>query len=140
MRRPLIAVALLLLAPLATAQVYKWTDSSGTVHYSQEAPPAGIRAQTVRVTGSAMPLTTPVSSAENASPDPAPNTSSQPPVADTPENRRKLCNTLQANIEMLKGSAPLITQDGKQQKIMDDAGRKQQRAAAEAQYQQTCAG
>ncbi len=39
MHRSLIAVALLLLAPLATAQVYKWTDASGTVHYS-EAPPA----------------------------------------------------------------------------------------------------
>ena len=32
MRRPLLAVALLLVAPLAIGQAYKWTDAHGTVH------------------------------------------------------------------------------------------------------------
>lgn len=138
MRRPLIAVALLLLAPLANAQVYKWTDSSGTVHYSQEAPPAGTHAQTVKVTGTAAPLAAPAASTETAAQPASANQTPQQPMADTPENRYKLCATLQANLEMLKSSAPLVTQDGKQQKVLDDAGRKQQRATAEAQYQQFC--
>ena len=33
---------LLLLAPVASAQVYKWTDDKGRVHYS-ETPPAGTK-------------------------------------------------------------------------------------------------
>src|ERR1700743_1421670 len=43
MRRPSIALALLLVAPLATAQVYKWTDAQGTTHFSQSPPPVGTK-------------------------------------------------------------------------------------------------
>ncbi|MDE2316814.1 MAG: DUF4124 domain-containing protein, partial [Xanthomonadaceae bacterium] len=40
MSRMPIVLALLLIAPLAAAQqIYKWTDATGTVHYSQSAPP-----------------------------------------------------------------------------------------------------
>jgi len=36
---------MLLLVPLlASAQVYRWTDKAGTVHYSNEAPPQGVKA------------------------------------------------------------------------------------------------
>ena len=66
MHRSLIAVALLLLAPLATAQVYKWTDASGTVHYSQEAPPQGTKYKQVKTVGSVEPVAAPAA----AAPDP----------------------------------------------------------------------
>src|SRR5690242_2572629 len=42
MRRLLIALLLLPIA--ASAQVYRWTDKAGTVHYSNEAPPQGVKA------------------------------------------------------------------------------------------------
>jgi hypothetical protein len=36
---------LLVAMPLAaSAQVYRWTDKAGTVHYSNEAPPQGVKA------------------------------------------------------------------------------------------------
>lgn len=36
---------MLLLVPLlASAQVYRWTDKAGTVHYSNEPPPKGVKA------------------------------------------------------------------------------------------------
>jgi len=44
--------ALLLLfiaATLAQAQVYRWVDEKGTVHYSNAMPPAGIKAVTVDI-------------------------------------------------------------------------------------------
>jgi hypothetical protein len=42
-------VALLLLAPLAAAaQVYRWVDR-GTVHYSNEPPPKGLKATTLPI-------------------------------------------------------------------------------------------
>lgn len=38
-------IAILLLAPmLASAQVYRWVDKAGTVNYSNETPPQGVKA------------------------------------------------------------------------------------------------
>lgn len=37
-------VALLLVAAPAAAQVYRWVDDKGTVHYSNSTPPAGVKA------------------------------------------------------------------------------------------------
>ena len=45
-----LLVAILLMAPLiAGAQVYRWTDKAGTVHYSSEAPPKGVKATKVDI-------------------------------------------------------------------------------------------
>jgi hypothetical protein len=41
-------LAALLATPLA-AQVYRWVDEKGTVHYSNAKPPAGVQAKTVDV-------------------------------------------------------------------------------------------
>lgn len=39
-----IVVALLMLPLLCQAQVYRWTDARGTVHYSNSPPPQGVKA------------------------------------------------------------------------------------------------
>lgn len=47
-----IAVSLVLLlggAAAWAAEVYRWVDAAGTVHYSNEAPPAGIQASKVNI-------------------------------------------------------------------------------------------
>src|SRR3546814_5886552 len=104
MHRSLIAVALLLLAPLATAQVYKWTDASGTVHYSEAPPAQGTKFSRVTTTGTVEPLVAPASSeAEDRRETPA---EPAKPVADTPENRSKLCESLKSNPTALQGSGP----------------------------------
>jgi hypothetical protein len=140
MRRPLLAAALLLLASQVFAQAYKWTDSTGTVHYSETPPPSGTKYQRMTTTGSAEPLAQPAP-AEAAAPAAAatPAAPAQP-VADTPANREKFCATLKSNLDMLKGSSPLVMQQNGQQKMVDDAQRKNQMANAQAQYQQYCSG
>lgn len=142
MRRLLIATALLLAAPLVAAQAYKWTDASGTVHYSDAPPPQGTKYNKVTTSGSVEPLAAPETA---ASTNPETGGHSQPqanqqPMADTPENRAKLCANLKSNMNMLKGSGPVVMQDGDQQKVMNDDQRKQQQTTAEAQYQQYCSG
>ncbi|KLD61968.1 DUF4124 domain-containing protein [Dyella japonica] len=142
MRRLLIATALLLVAPLAAAQAYKWTDASGTVHYSDAPPPQGTKYNKVTTSGSVEPLAAAEPSNSNNT---EPKSDSQPqakpqPMADTPENRAKLCANLKSNMEMLKSSGPVVMQEGDQQKVMNTDQRKQQQAAAEAQYQQYCSG
>ncbi|WP_049621713.1 DUF4124 domain-containing protein [Frateuria defendens] len=139
MRRPLLAVVLLLVAPLAAAQVYKWTDASGTVHYSETPPPQGTRYKQITPSGSAEPLAAPTAPApaESAA-KPAEPAASSLPVADTPENRTKLCASLKTNLAALNGSGPVVVQNGGKQHLLDDAERQQQLATANNQYQQYC--
>ena len=136
MRRSLIAVALLLLAPLATAQVYKWTDAGGTVHYSEAPPAEGTKFEKVTTTGTVAPLAPPpAAEGSEARPSPAPPAE---PMADTPENRAQLCTTLKSNISALQGGGPVVMQQNGKSVALDDAQRKQQVDSAQAQYDQFC--
>ncbi len=136
MHRSLITVALLLLAPLATAQVYKWTDASGTVHYSEAPPAQGTKYNQVKTNGT-VDASAPTPAALPAAAEPAPATAAQP-VADTPENRSNLCKSLQSNLDALNGSAPVVMEKGGKSTALDDSERKQQIAADTSQYNQYC--
>ncbi|MFC5579530.1 DUF4124 domain-containing protein [Rhodanobacter terrae] len=137
MHRSLIAVALLLLAPLATAQVYKWTDAGGTVHYSETPPPQGTKFSKVTTTGTVQPLAAPAAAASTAgSSEPA--AAPAQPVADNPQNRAKLCNSLKTNIAALQGSAPVVMQQNGKTVALDADQRKQQTTAAQSQYDLYC--
>ena len=137
MRRLLLAVALLLLASQVFAQAYKWTDSAGTVHYSETPPPSGTKYQRMTTAGSSEPLAQPAPAASAK-----PTTAAAPaqPVADTPANRAKFCATLKTNLDMLKGDGPLVIQQDGQQKTVDEDQRRTQMNLAQAQYQQYCGG
>lgn len=146
MHRSLIALALLLLTAQVNAQVYKWTDASGTTHYSQSPPTAGIKFDKVTTTGTVEPLSKPNN--ENSTPgpmEPGAEPGSEPgakpkPVADTPENRAKLCASLKTNLASLQGTGPVVMRQNGKIVALDDAQRKQQTDAAEAQYHQYCQG
>lgn len=136
MHRSLIAVALLLLAPLATAQVYKWTDASGTVHYSETPPAQGTKYAKVTTTGTVEPLAAPTpSNTADHRETPAEPTEA---MADTPENRSKLCESLNTNLTALKGSSPVVMQQEGKTVALDDAQRQQQIESAQGQYNQFC--
>jgi hypothetical protein len=145
MRRLSIALVLLLVAPLATAQVYKWTDAQGTTHYSETPPPTGTKYNQVQVnTGSEAPADASgnnpsSSSSSDASSTSSTNSSPSQPVPDTPENRTKLCTSLKTNIGTLQGSGPVVMQGtGGQQQLLNADQRKQQLDASQSQYQQYC--
>jgi cell division septation protein DedD len=138
MHRSLIAVALLLLAPLATAQVYKWTDASGTVHYSEAPPAQGTQFKQVKTTGTAAPLVAPASSSSEAGREPTAEPAK--PTADTPENRARMCDSVKANLTALQGGGPVVMQTNGKTTALDGDQRKQQLTATQAQYEQYCQG
>ncbi|HWU76318.1 MAG TPA: DUF4124 domain-containing protein [Rhodanobacter sp.] len=138
MHRLLIAVVLLMLAPLATAQVYKWTDASGTVHYSEAPPAKGIRFSKVTTTGTVEPLTKPPAAAEAG--DSSKTSHETMPMADTPANRKSLCSSLEANLATLRGSGPVVMQKDGKTTALDDTQRKQQLDTTQSQYDQYCKG
>lgn len=140
MRSSLILVALLAVAPVAGAQqIYKWTDAQGTVHYSQSAPAQG-KYQQVKLAGGVETPTTPAAQpASNDDENHAPPAPTATQMADTPENRTKLCATLKSNLATLQGTGPVVMQQGAKPALLDAEQRKQQIAQANAQYQQFCA-
>ncbi|MGC1549275.1 MAG: DUF4124 domain-containing protein [Rhodanobacter sp.] len=139
MRRPLIALALLLLAPLVSAQAYKWTDAHGTVHYSETPPPAGTKYSQVTLSGAEVSATQPAAADASAKSSNNAQPATASTVADTPDNHAKFCATVKTNLDMLNGSGPVVMQLDGQQKLIDADQRKQQADAAQAQYQQYCA-
>ena len=140
MHRSLIAVALLLLAPLATAQVYKWTDASGTVHYSEAPPVQGTNYKEVKTIGTVTPLAAPTRDTGEGDGKRSSEPSLEPakPLADTPENRTKLCDSLKSNLAALQGSGPVVMQQDGKATALDTDQRKQQASAAQSQYDQYC--
>jgi hypothetical protein len=138
MRRLPLALALLLLAPAVVAQVYKWTDARGTVHYSETPPPQGTPFKRISTAGTEQP-SPPAATAATAATNPVkPATHDNGELPNTPENRAKVCASLKANLELLKGKdAVVMEQDGKPV-ALDDSQRAQQVALAEKQYQQFC--
>jgi hypothetical protein len=138
MHRSLIAVALLLLAPLATAQVYKWTDAHGTVHFSEAPPAPGTSYKSVKTNGSVEPIAAAAPNASSGSSQASTAPAPAKPVADTPENRSALCASLKSNLTTLQGSGPVVMQQGGKTVALDAAQRKQQADTAQSQYQQYC--
>jgi hypothetical protein len=45
----LLAFLLVMISAPALAQVYRWIDATGTVHYSDEAPPRGVKVTTLDI-------------------------------------------------------------------------------------------
>lgn len=144
----LAVAALALAASAAQAQVYKWKDANGTMHYSDQPPAVGAKYEKVQVNSSvstpvtaapaAAPASASTAASANAAAKPAPAASK---LADTPDNRAKLCKDLGSNIALLNGQQPLtMGDDNGAQKSMSDDQRRQQLATAQAQQKQYCAG
>jgi hypothetical protein len=139
MHRFKIAVALLLLTPLAYAQVYKWTDAHGTTHYSETPPVEGTKFKSIKANGSAESLGAPAP--VSSSPTPASSdvvSSSGQPQADTPENRSKMCDSLKSNLTALQGSTPVVMQQNGKPVVLDASQRKMQANVAQSQYDLFC--
>ncbi|RUL63984.1 DUF4124 domain-containing protein [Dyella dinghuensis] len=141
MRRLSFALALLLVAPIASAQVYKWVDAKGTTHFSESPPPAGTKYSQVNIAASDSEA---AAASSTALPVNAPNvptdSGSQPQLmTDTPQNRAKLCTQLKGSIDALTGSAPVVEQQNGQQTLLNPDQRKQQLDASQSQYQLYCA-
>lgn len=142
---PLLLILLLCLPLAVSAQVYKWTDAHGTTHFSDTAPPHGVKYTRVK-TATHRTAAPPADGAKGDSADAddndgnkAASTGAPARTADNPANRKKLCHNLDANIKLLQGDQPVITQgdDGKPQ-VMSASSRSQELTREQQQYEKFC--
>lgn len=149
MRRlaPLLLLLVFIGVPLvAGAQVYKWTDANGTVHYADAPPPNGAEYKDVKVNRHA-PSDDARSDGDAEKPrrdrdtatDEADGPSQKSHMPDTPDNREKLCSNLTSNIKLLESDGAVVTRDGGgHEKALTGDSRSQELARAQQQYRQFC--
>jgi hypothetical protein len=110
------------------------------VHYSETPPPQGTPFKRISTAGTEQPgPATPAGNAAPAASNAARHAASDNgELPNTPENRAKVCTSLKANLDLLRGKdAVVLEQEGKTV-ALDDTQRSQQIALAEKQYQQFC--
>ena len=133
----LLAVAGMAAHCVQAQQVYKWKDAGGTVHYSEQPPPAGVRSSTVHLSGDAAPGAPPPATARPVTPASA----QAPAVAVDQAQQQRLCQTAQDNLKLLSGKAVVVDgNDISQARQLDEAQRAKAREEAQAQIGQYCNG
>lgn len=150
MNRKLVSLVVLFLAPCvcaAQAQVYKWTDAGGVVHYSDAPPPQSTpKVETMHVFGDdrAHPMpadTKPAPKAGDGSKTTtASNGSPQPLSAIMLEERAARCEKARHNLELLQSKNPVALDaagDGKPQ-VLDAEARQIQTQITQANITQLC--
>ena len=145
MNRTLVLLALscfMIGAYAADQQVYKWTDASGVVHFSDAPPPKDAKdVQLMRVSGSDRPRN--VDSTPNSEPGSNPEgENGGTPVAapaDPKDVNAKACATARNNLEIHNSKMPVSVTgpDGKALPL-DDKARAAQIAAANANVELYC--
>ncbi|MDR6936459.1 DUF4124 domain-containing protein [Luteibacter sp. 3190] len=101
-----LALGLVGFACAASAQnAYKWTDAQGVTHYSDQPPPAGRAANTIRLQGSSEPRTDGSPSAVATSPSKA-----QAQALDEADAaaRARNCERARQNLTTLASGAMLV--------------------------------
>jgi len=127
MSRKLTALlAACLCGTAGAADVYKWTDAGGVVHYADTEPPAEAMAQLMHVAGGGARA----SLSDNDDTDSSTQAGKKAPPPDThllalagPEAR---CNQARAELELLQSNTPvgLPSAGGGQPQPLDAAGRR----------------
>ena len=121
MRAPTLApIVLLLLVPaIALAGgIYQWKDASGVTHYSDTPPPSAYKQRNIY----------------NPDPD-------APPAANKAPAENPACTTARNNIALLQNNQTVRMDsdgDGKPDKVLDDKGRANQLALAQAMLNANC--
>ncbi len=112
MHRAALIVLALLSCAQAHAQIYKWADVEGRIHYT-EVPPTDRPYQQFSL------RTLP------PSPPPAPTPARTPEVPDQVAVRQANCEAARTNLAMLESDQEVITTGRDGEKVVVDAGRRQ---------------
>jgi hypothetical protein len=143
MKRAVLFALAVVLTSTASAEMYRWVDAQGQVHYSDTPPPAGAKSEKTLPTAPASPTSAGAPPAQKSwqekdaefrqrqTDEAAAQAKKQKEQADE-QDRKRNCELARRNLETLQSGQRVWTTDSSGQAgIMDDAGRA--KATAEAQ-------
>jgi len=127
MKRVLICAALIAWSAMASAVVYKWTDSQGKVQYGDR-PPDGVHAEVVELLGNHVSRAAPAQPAATQAPGTAPRQPAEDAgakeaiAADVAQTREKQCADAQDRYKKLIEGRKLYKTgpDGERQYLTSD--------------------
>lgn len=138
MRRQWVLIALLGgFAAAQAADVYKWVDANGVMHYSDTAPPPDTRTELVHLRGTgsaaAVPAAIEDDSANTENPR-KPAAAEKNTLASAVVTAEKRCADARATLEVLQGSGPVGLDTGGKgaPKALDDNERQRRISAAQS--------
>ena len=102
---------------------YRWTDSAGTVQYSDR-PPEGIDAEFIQFSGTA---TTKRQTNDDGNEEPPAVAEGQATLQVIPEKNPQLCQQAQGNLKALAATRIRITEPDGSKRILSEDEKKQQR-------------
>ncbi|MDR6936532.1 DUF4124 domain-containing protein [Luteibacter sp. 3190] len=139
MRRCVALAILVSVCPLAFGQAYKWKDAQGVTHYADAPPPGSVRYEKIKTTGTVEAPAPPPSTANSRPADDGKASANPASTEDTAANRKKLCDQLRKNTDILANERVVSVDDGKGgQAPLDDAARKRQIETTQAQMTLYC--
>jgi hypothetical protein len=121
-------------------QVYKWTDASGVVHFTDTPPPRDTpNVQSVRMVGGGTSTTPTEDATKAAAPVATASATASTPANNQPPDEATLCKQSRANLELLQGKTPvgIAGTDGKAS-VLDDKARDAQIANAKLAIARFC--
>jgi hypothetical protein len=135
----LVLAAMFGMAVSADAQtVYKWTDTVGVTHYSEQPPPGSVKAKQLQLNGTPAPaLATPAS--------PPPQSAVTALDAAKSDFRKQACTTANSDLKLLSGRGTVLDTGTVQNptgvdgaKILSPEQREAAKSEAQQQIQQFC--
>lgn len=141
MQRQILLIALACAAAAAhAADVYKWTDQEGIVHYSDTEPPPQVKSERIHMLGTAKKGAEAAANDADEAATPPAKAKAEPEtlLAGTPEFTQKRCERARADLEVLQGSGPVGLNTGGKPEVLDEAGRKAQTERAQSTIATYC--
>ena len=135
-----LLVAAFSIAGQATDKVYKWTDASGIVHFSDAPPPTGTNFENVRVVGQSTPVTAapPPAADVAAEGEPQAGSDTPPPAKTIADNNAQSCEDAQARVTLLSSKIELSVNENGKNVPLDKAQREAELNIAKATAQSLC--
>lgn len=136
-RTTALAIALVIAAPVAAAQVYKWVDEDGVTHYTQQPPPGG-EAQVIDP-DVAQPTAAPPAggSGDEAAATGDASGESSGDDGDT-QSMAEFCSQLRDEAQLLASDRPVKVQSGDSVTDLSGDARQQRLQETRGQIEQYC--
>lgn len=136
-RTTALVIALVVAAPVAAAQVYKWVDEDGVTHYTQQPPPGG-EAQVIDPNVAEPSAAAPAGgSGEDTAAAGDGSGESSGDDGDS-QSMAEFCNQLRDEAQLLASDRPVKVQSGDRVTDLTGEARQQRLASTRSQIEQYC--
>lgn len=141
-----LTIVLLLISFNSYADLHKWVDANGKVHYSDTAPPAGVKAETIHThvspaapSAAAKSFVEQAADINKANKEKSETAKTEAQKQQEAQTKRQNCEQARNQLMTLRNAPRIMTYDNKgNRSVMDDADRQKHLDDANAAVSKYC--